>query len=428
MEIMRTEHNFTATERSYKRRVAEWGWRKNIQVQDGVDDRAVHEALKSRYVAATDPSTEPPQPPQQNHKTTTTKRSHVRLASGQLVDVDRLAQHVRRKCARASGAEQHRAQQDAAPAHAHTQHAIQLPWTVRTPEALRLYEVIFVHSRSYTYGRHDNVSDIRSAAAVLSRDKLAAHRWGQFATSVQAALAEQNLHEALVRMRAAPEEVATIIATQPSNILCSFFMFVLQISCWRAADACAVRQFWALLKALFRYGATLARAEGLRGEHPLMQVLQNLASVPDEEMSEVAFRAWAVTCQAWGTLVSLEGNSSPAVPAACIQRWLDYGDKGDMMEVMFNFLDETLKTCDAEHGKTDQRGIKVLYTKTELLTWLLNEQGLDCYTNPSLLLLYQEILDRGAQGQIMGAALDFLAKGREGLGISPDLPSPLIAV
>lgn len=333
---------------------------------------------------------------------------------------------IRRKRARVSASSKH-APQHPAPHHqplpGPRQPPPKLPWAVRPPEALRTYEVVFVHSQSYTYGRHESLHDIRGAAALLSRDRAAAVRWGSFASGVQASLAAGDTNGALVQMRSAPAEVSAMIACQPSNILCSFYMFVLQLSSSFPAPASPsssssseeddgdARQFYALLQALFRFGTTQALGQGIVSDHPLMQVLRSLACVPVQALTEVAFRAWAVTCEAWSTLVSLGGIAGPSVPAACIRRWLNSGDKSDMMGVMFDIINENVNSCDEQYGRGDKRGISALQAKCELVAWVLSEQGVDRYTDPVLVGLYRDLLDRGAQGELRDSALDFLAKG-----------------
>lgn len=80
METMRKEpYNFAPTARSFKRRIADWGWRKNIQVRVGADDRAVHDAARIRYVDSSSASV-------------VAGNAQVRLSTGQLVNVERLAE------------------------------------------------------------------------------------------------------------------------------------------------------------------------------------------------------------------------------------------------------------------------------------------------------------------------------------------------
>lgn len=449
MAILRDQHHFTATVRSFKRHIAEWGWRKNIHLRQGDDDLAVHVATVARYVVVDgagagarsgEPGEAAPQP------------ELVRLASGQVVDLERLAEHIRRKRQKQAQQQQQQQQQSQGRRRQLYQHQHQhqrfttsativppLPWAVRSPEAFRVHELLFTHSRIYTFSHHGkSARTIRSAASVLARDRAAARRWADFADAVQDSLARGDVAVALRRMRVAPREVAYMVRARPSNILCSLFMFVLQVSSgWGvmagpgpgakghgseeddgSRDNKPVGEFFALLKALFLYAASLAEPAPAgnvpRYGHSFSQIMRALAGVSEVDLSEVAFRAWAVTCEAWATLVSLGGGGGDglAIPARCMRRWLDGGDKGNMMLVMSNVLEEKSTTCDAEHGKGHEKSIVALQHRADLLAWALAEGGADLYSHPGLVELYREILDRGARGAARDKALEFFAKGR----------------
>lgn len=94
-------------------------------------------------------------------------------------------------------------------------------------------------------------------------------------------------------MRRAPNEVADMIASPPSSILCNFFMFILDIC--SVNNTAQKQQFFKLLRALLRYAATQVKQDGQLSTDPLSEVLRQLAGVSEADLlTEVAFRAWAV--------------------------------------------------------------------------------------------------------------------------------------
>lgn len=487
MAVLSDDYGFKATVRSFKRRFAEWGWRKNIHLRQGEDDLAVLQATMGMHMidAGSSPGSGDHSLPYIISPTPTAvtaahqgrgasgsgppgeevvQQRLVRLSSGQVVDVERLAEHLRRKRQKSSQhgqarrlQHQHQGQRRGPssstmitttsrppdlsrfPRHSHHDQPPQVHYALLPDRATHAYEMLFTHSRDYTVAQHGSMSRMHEAALLLSRDRTTARRWADFADPVQDALVHGNVALALRRMRDAPRHVALMVRERPSHMLCSLLLFVLQLSSgWglaassgresaRGGDAgnhgndCEEQdadgpadQFLDLLQALFRYATAMA-ADIMTTPHEssFPHIMRSLAMVSRRDLAEAAFRAWAVTCHAWTTIVSIDGVPTElVVPERCIRRWLEHEDKGNIMLVLSDVIESSSSILDAEAGRSHEKSIVALQHKADLVAWTVSEQGGDPYSDPGLITLYQEILDRGGQGLVRDKAVEFLAKSR----------------
>lgn len=359
----------------YKTRFIGWGWRKNIKLTAGLDPKEVHD---TPYEDAVRPGTK------------------VRLANGQIVDTSRLQKHLRRKKVYST---------------------VPLAAVVRPPDSHHVTEAVFAYSRTYCFGRHENeISSLTEALSIISLDQPATSRWFSFTNEINDAMKENNVSQALVRMRRAPEELAVMFRSQPSTIICNIFMLIVQLNRYAETTSADLEQFRVLLKALLKYAASLgfSGALGVPSSHPLPHLMQSLASVSHSELSEVAIRAWKVTCQAWAEMAF--ASYFPVVGTKSLATWLRVGHKTEMDGVWFfqlieGIIDEQLQAYEEMYGKRDVRYLDSLQAKVELLFFMDMAKGADCYKDPRITAIYQQMLANGAQGPRRAAAISFLARG-----------------
>lgn len=359
-EVMRMAYAFAPTERSFKRWIAAWGWRKNIHLSHATDDdNAVHAALQIRGRRAVnhhDDGEASSSTAQLQHQ-----KRYVRLANGHCVDAERLAEYIRRRRARllstsAHSQEGHHPEQATAP-------AARLSPSVRAPDNLRACEAILLQTRRYTHGRHGDQDavvvgklDTRAKARLLLQYRDCSVRWLSFVGGVKAALASSSRSSGssssstallAARMQRAPERLAAMIALQPYSILPSLFMFILQTSAGGDSgdddgDGDAARlqlhvpredraQLAAVVRALLRYGVTVAMDLGMPRVHPLPQLLAALPMVEEGDLGEVVRRSFGWTSKWWGGGVSLEGILDAEIAGICSRNWVRGGEKGDII-------------------------------------------------------------------------------------------------
>lgn len=399
-EILKTEYAFGPTERSCKRWIAAWGWRKNIQINQLRDDGALCTALESRHQL-------------EYHQRSAHKRS-VRLANGHCVDVDRLAEYMRRKKGRTFGA---------ARQGFHLEHEyVAMSRGVDLPQDLRVCEMVLVQTQNYTQARHNSsITSIRAQAKLLVKHRDCAVRWLGFVGGIKDAL-KQGLNDTLaLRMRQAPDQLASMIRLQPSSLLCSLYMFILQTSVHMSTkmsdddDA----QLRAVVKSLMNYGATVAQSMGLPDNHPLPQLLRYIPMVPENDLGELVFRSWGMTSQSWG-MVSMQGILDSDIAAKCSENWANGGEQGNIMvgpknkespsraeqnsqhlqqTYTMDVLNECQKKCESQYGLEDERSIRTLLGKAELNEVMATENGLDCYQVPVIADIYQEIMHRAVDNE-----------------------------
>lgn len=358
----------------FKTRFIAWGWRKNIRLTPGLDPKGVKDTPQEDSVR---PGT------------------RVRLANGQVVDSYRLERHLRRKKVYAM---------------------VPLAEAIRPPDSHHITEAVFSYTRTYVFGRHEGeINNLTEALSILTLDQPSTGRWFNFTTGINDAMKQKNLSQALVQMRRAPEEIAAMFQSHPSTLICNIFMLIVQLNRYPEAAGPDSAQFKVLLTSLLKYAASLGFSGplGLPSSHPLPHLMQSLAYVPHNDLSEVAIRAWKVTCQAWAELAF--ASSFSAIGSRSLATWLRVGDKGEMDGMWFfklieGIVDEQLMAYEQLYGKRDFRYLQGLQSKAELLSYIDMAKGVNCYRDPRIQGLYEQMLAHGAQGSLRTAALRFLAK------------------
>ncbi|KAG8156501.1 hypothetical protein KVR01_013605 [Diaporthe batatas] len=375
---MRRNYGFIASIKMFKSRFIAWGWRKNIKLTVGLDPRHVQE---TPYEDSVRPGTK------------------IRLANGQIVDTSRLQRHLRRKMV-------------------YTR--VPLTAVVRPPDSHHITEAVFAYTRTYAFGRHETeITCLSEALRTITLDEPMTSRWFSFAGEVNTAMKQQDVSRALVTMRRAPEEVAIMFRSHPSTTICNIFSLIVQLNGHaEAATGTDAEQFRILLKALLRYAASLgfSGALGLPNTHPLPHLMQSLALVPHSELGEVAIRAWKVCCQAWAEMTF--PSTVSGVGSKSLRTWLRVSDRGDMEGMWFfrlieGMINEQMEAFEQMYGKRDFRYIETLQSKADLLSFVAMGQGRNCYTDPRIIAIYQQMAEHAVRGPRWAAALDFLAKGYE---------------
>lgn len=368
----------------YKSRFRIWGWRKNIRFDPDIDPDKVQDIINSKHPEAAGDL-----------------RAQVLLDNGQLVDIGRLHRHLRRK-----------------------RRYKEMPLTTRInqPDIFYNSEAIFYSARSHTLGHYQGkIKGVTDALDLFAREKLITGRWLKFTDEIKDLMQQQNLGEAIVQMRRAPDEVAAMVQTEPTALLVNLFVYILKLCNCAAITPAEIKQFRLVVKSLLHYAASLlfSGSSGRQTPHPLQIIIKGLATAPDSVLSEIASRAWLVICQSWAELVVLD--SSSAVSKGSVNQWLETGDPGEEDGMWFSriiegIIDRTMAKYEAECGKRDIRCIEALQSKAELIIYTNMARQLDCYLDSRLEELYLEILNRGAQGARRADALKFLVKSHRGRG------------
>lgn len=372
---MRAQYNFDASAKMYKTRFMGWGWRKNIKLTAGLDPKVVENTPYEESVRL---------------------GTQIRLANGQIVDTSRLQKHLRRK---------------------RVVTTVPLTAVMRPPDNHHVSEAVFAYTRTYVFGRHEReITNLTEALSIISLDQSSTARWFNFTGGINEAMKENNVSQALVQMRRAPDEIAIMFKSQPSTTICNIFMLIVQLNRYAELTGADAEQFRVLLKALLKYAASLgfSGALGMPSSHPLPHLMQSLAIVPHSDLNEVAIRAWKVTCQAWAEMAF--SNYFSAIGTKSLATWLRVGDQGEMDGMWFfqlieGIIDEQLAAYEQLFGTRDYRYIDTLLAKAELLSYIDMAKGADCYQDPRVVALYEQMLAHGAQGPRRTAALRFLARG-----------------
>ena len=369
----------------YKNRFRIWGWRKNIRFDPDIDTGKVQDLINSR----------------RPEDAGDLRAQKVLLPNGQLVDIDRLHRHLRRR-------RRHK----------------EMPLTTRInqPDIFYNSEAIFYSARSHALSKYQGrIKGVTDALDLFAREEVITGRWLRFTDEIKDLMQQQSLGEAIVQMRRAPEEVAAMVQTEPTALFVNLFMFILKLCNYPDITHAESRQIRLVLKSLLHYAASLlfSGSSGLQTSHPLQIIIKGLATAPESDLSDITSRAWLVTCQSWAELASLDPSS--AVSKESLLQWLEIGDRGEKDGMWFSriiegIVDGTVAKYEAAYGKHDIRCIEALQTKAEFMIYTNMAKRLDCHLDPRLGELYLQILIRGAQGARRADALKFLAESHRARG------------
>lgn len=370
----------------YKSKFRIWGWRKNIRFDPDKDTGRVQDVFDSR----------------RSETAGGPWAQEVLLANGQLVDIGRLYRYLRRK-----------------------RRDKEMPLTIRInqPDIFYNSQAIFHSARSHTLGRYQGkIKSVTDALDLFAREEPITGRWLRFTDEIKDLMQQQNLDEAIIHMRRAPDEVAAMIQTEPTALFVNLFMYIVKLCDCAAITHAESRQVRLVVKSLLHYTASLlfSASPAFQTSRPLQIIIKGLATAPDSDLREIASRAWQVTCQSWAELVFLD-NSSAVSKGSVMQSLEEIGDEGEKDGMWFTriiegMIDGTVANYEATYGRRDIRCIEALQSKADLIIYTNTVKRLDCHLDPRLEELYLQILTRGAQGARRADALKFLAESHRARG------------
>lgn len=126
----------------------------------------------------------------------------------------------------------------------------------------------------------------------------------------------------------------------------------------KAKDPLEQKQLSKVLKALLRYGSTIAIQcrDQDPSFHALGEVLKCLSTVEDAELAHACVNTWKLNCQTWDAMVP--GCTSLVVD------WLNFGDEVGMDDLPFDdpeiLFRQRLRYFEQRHGEYDYRCVEVL--------------------------------------------------------------------
>lgn len=189
--------------------------------------------------------------------------------------------------------------------------------------------------------------------------------------------------------------MADLLRCQPTNIVSLICMLVAHVSGRRKAkNPLEERQLGKVLKALLRYGSTIAEQSRDQDPscHALSEVLTCLSAVDDEELSHACVNTWRLNCQTWDAIVP--GCTSSVVD------WLNLGDEVGMDYLPFDDAEiifrQRLHYFEQRHGEYDYRCIEVLSFLIFYIVGSRAKLGLNPF-NETVLELCKDTLRRRPQ-------------------------------
>ncbi|KAG8157721.1 hypothetical protein KVR01_012383 [Diaporthe batatas] len=319
MDIMATEHNLVASPKMYKVRMKQWGYSKNI--------RTVSEDVRSLMDSVNQ-----------------TDRSVV-LATGRVVDSQRLALHLRRK------------KQGLVRA---TLPPLPHPPSIRPPDIFHISEAVLAHTRGYMYGQTIDVEFVSGRTAHPETKQVT-----DSMHMLRGLLRADKLDEAVVFLRKVPDQIRALLRHEPPQILNRIFTMVVHLLSVPGQQERVGR----IVKALVNYAAAAAAEPNLgwSDRHPVRRVLQGLASLDDQDtlaLHDLAVRAWKCLLDATDTVL---GTPECAVN---FPRWLDMGESAGYDALPSAYLAQRqMEICRQraeEFGEGSPEAVGELFFLTEL--------------------------------------------------------------
>lgn len=259
--------------KSYKRRLRQWGYSKNITLRKPEADRLF------QVLASLD--------------------KEVRLENGVMVSRDQLARHLRRKHGTIESMRiRARVYQQRSPAVT----VMSAPDTYQNPEA------ILNLVRTYLCGRWgDKVSTAEQLDTLLEKNR-GSSQLQILGTGVVDALEQQRLGDAVQLMKQAPGLLTDGIQRQSLGFLINLFRFIMIFLRADLSRRPETAHFAALIQPLMRFGAGLtAQGDLLPSRHPIRQLLHHLSKTDKADLDSVLRQAMRVACESWEIIVPNSG-------------------------------------------------------------------------------------------------------------------------
>lgn len=356
----------------YKIRLKKWGYSKNVSVKSD----EIEPLLKLLNDAGSQSNTEAPS-------------SEVKLATGRVVGLDRLAAHLKRKTQRLSTMDTRR----------HSSHTSLVNYrqggnpspqslAINSPDIFRISELVFADVHAYVCGR---IMDPGDMAVIKDKETTTTVSTAPVFSMVHSArrfIQEDRLEEALALLRLAPTRIRDVILYEPPDSLHCIFMVIVHLLTVSGAERLVKS-----VRALVSYASAMAdeRSSKWAPQYPLRRILRclsNLSASEDFALRDMAIHAWKCLLRSHDLALG-----APAC-AETFPKWLDLGESGgfDVLpsELLENMHWQVYRRAVEEHGETHRAAWKQLYLLAELERQKVNARGLP---TDKLQRLLEETLD-----------------------------------
>ncbi|KUI56462.1 hypothetical protein VP1G_03775 [Cytospora mali] len=375
MEVMQKEHNFVATARMYKIRLKKWGYTKNVSVRS----EEIEPLLRLLNDAGSQGNAEAPS-------------SEVKLATGRVVGLDRLAAHLKRKTQRLSATDTRRPSQLSVAHYRHGGSPSPKSLAINSPDIFRISELVFADVHAYVCGRimdpgEMSVSNTNTAVTTVSTAPVFSmvHSARQF-------LQEDRLDEALALLRLAPGRIRDVIRYEPPDALHCIFMVIVHLLTISGAE-----RLVSSVRALISYASAMAdeRSAKWSPQYPLRRILRCLSTLSTSD--DFALRDMAV--HAWKCLLRSQDLALGAPACAeTFPKWLDLGESGGFDVLPSDLLEkmhwEVYRRSVEEFGEKSRAAWTELYWLSELERQKVNARKLPTDKLQRLLEETLNILER----------------------------------
>lgn len=343
----------------YKIRLKKWGYSKNVSVRSD----EIEPLLKLLNDAGSQASTDAPS-------------SEVKLATGRVVGLDRIAAHLKRKTQRLSATDTRRPSYSSVVRYGQGGGSPSpKSLAINSPDIFRISELVFSDVHAYVCGRIMEPGDMAicnntspnsttvSTAPVFS-----------MVHSARRFLKEDRLEEALALLRLAPDRIRDVILYEPPDSLHCIFMVIVHLLTISGAERLVKS-----VRALVSYASAMAdeRSSKWAPQYPLRRILRCLANMSASE--DFALRDMAV--HAWKCL--LRSHDLALGAPACAEtfpKWLDLGESGGFDVLPSELLEkmhwEVYRRAAAELGETHRAAWTQLYLLSELERQKVYARGL----------------------------------------------------
>ncbi|KAK7746038.1 hypothetical protein SLS53_002761 [Cytospora paraplurivora] len=359
MEIMQKDHNFVATARMYKIRLKKWGYTKNVSVRT----EEVEPLLRLLSEAGS------------QGNTTEAPSNEVKLATGRVVGLDRLAAHLKRKTQRLSAIDTRRpSQQLSVTRYQRGESPSPKSLSINSPDIFRISELVFADVHAYVCGRIMDPTEMNPANPKTAATTVSVAPVFSMVHAARDFLREDRLDEALALLRLAPNRIKDLIEFEPPDSLHCIFMVIVHLLTISGAERLVQS-----VRALISYAAAMAdeRSAKWSPQYPLRRILHCLSTLSASQ--DFALRDMAV--HAWKCLLRSQDLALGAPACAdTFPKWLDLGESGGFDVLPSDLLErmhwEVYRRNVEEFGDASRESWTQLYWLSELERQKVNARNL----------------------------------------------------
>lgn len=311
--------------------------------------------------------------------------TEVKLSTGRVVGLDRVAAHLRRK--KLSPNVLQKASQLSLARYGHGQSPSPISLVIDAPLVFRIPETIFADIHASVQAHVSSSTEVSSQVFVMKPQE---KKVFNLTFSARELYVQGKMDECFALLRVVPDRIKDVFQSDRSLFPFSIFTFVIHLLSIPGAE-----ELRNTVKALVRYAAAAVSEAHPEWppDHPFRRILLSLTQVEESSLLDIAVGGYKQQ------LISFESLTGPSTKQFTIGPWLDLGESAGSNVLPFQNLEtslsETYQRKIAESGEHQEETIHLLFLLAELERQKVKARGISPTRQTELLMT------------VLGACQDF---------------------